>query len=126
MPVVAEKSDKARPRLRVLIGEATALGPGKADLLRHIAETGSISAAARAMGMSYRRAWSLVESMNQSFLGDVVVTATGGRGGGGSRLTPLGLEVLSRYRRMEATAAASVRNEIAGFAKLMAAPPRRG
>ncbi|MDP6786721.1 MAG: LysR family transcriptional regulator [Rhodospirillales bacterium] len=113
-------------RLRILIGAATSLGPGKADLLEAIVRSGSISAAARAMGMSYRRAWLLVDSMNRSFRQDLVVTATGGRGGGGSRVTPFGMDILVRYRRTEATASAAVADDVAAFAKLMAGPRRRG
>ena len=71
-------------RVRILIGSATALGPGKVDLLEAIASTGSISAAARAMGMSYRRAWLLVDTMNHCFKSDLVETVVGGPGGGGA------------------------------------------
>jgi molybdate transport system regulatory protein len=113
-------------RLRILIGAATSLGPGKADLLEAISQSGSISAAARAMGMSYRRAWMLVDTMNRSFRQDLVVTATGGRGGGGSRVTPFGLDILARYRRTEAKASAAVAEDVAAFAGLMAGPRRRG
>jgi molybdate transport system regulatory protein len=113
-------------RLRILIGAATSLGPGKADLLEAITRQGSISAAARAMGMSYRRAWILVDTMSRKFRDDVVVTATGGRGGGGAQVTSFGLEVLARYRRTEAKAAAAVEDDMAAFARLMAGPRRRG
>ncbi len=114
------------PQLRILIGAATSLGPGKADLLEAIARSGSISAAARAMGMSYRRAWMLVDTMNRSFRDDLVATATGGRGGGGSRVTPFGLEGLARYRRTEAKASAADEEDETAFAGLMAEPSRRG
>lgn len=113
-------------RVRILIGAATALGPGKVDLLDHIARTGSISAAARDMGMSYRRAWLLVDTMNRCFRDDLIETATGGPGGGGARITPLGREVLKRYRAMETKAQASVRAEIESFAKLLAPAGRDG
>ena len=115
---------ETRPRVRILIGEATALGPGKVDLLEAIAGTGSISAAARAMGMSYRRAWLLVDAVNRCFCEDLVLTVTGGRGGGGARVTPLGLEVIRRYREMEARAEESVRDQVIAFARLLADPPR--
>ena len=115
----------AHPRVRILIGSATALGPGKVDLLEAIAKSGSISAAARVMGMSYRRAWLLVDTMNRCFRKDVVITSTGGPGGGGARVTPLGLDVLRRYRQMEAKAEDSVREEIAAFAKLLKEPEPR-
>ncbi len=110
------------PAIRLLIGAATALGPGKARLLEAIGRTGSISAAARDMGMSYRRAWVLVDAVNNSFKDPLVLTATGGRGGGGARLTAFGRDVLDRYRAIEAKAAASVAPELADFAALMREP----
>lgn len=116
------RTRKEQPRIRVLIGSATALGPGKVDLLEAIAEGGSISAAARTMNMSYRRAWLLVDAMNRCFHGDVVVATTGGHGGGGAALSELGHEVLRRYREMEAKAAASIKNEVAAFAELLREP----
>jgi molybdate transport system regulatory protein len=92
-------------QLRVFLTDAVKLGPGKAELLEHVAETGSIAAAARKMKMSYRRAWLLLAELNECLKGPVVETAKGGRGGGGGAvLTPLGREVLTRYRSMEANA----------------------
>jgi molybdate transport system regulatory protein len=88
-----------KPRL-VLQGER-AFGPGKADLLDQIKATGSISAAARALNMSYSRAWGLVDEMNRLFKGPLVESATGGKRGGGARVTDLGFEVLDLYRRMQ-------------------------
>lgn len=88
-------------KLRVLAGEARALGPGKADLLGHIAETGSISAAAKKMDMSYSRAWQLVDQMNRAFKRPLVEAATGGKKGGGAALTEAGVEMLALYRQME-------------------------
>lgn len=85
-------------RVRVLADSSVAIGPGKADLLDAIAETGSISAAARAMGMSYRRAWLLVDTMNSCFRSPLVATAKGGAEGGGASLTPTGRKVLEEYR----------------------------
>ena len=111
---------RPRPKVRILIGAATALGPGKVDLLEAIARTGSIAAAAREKNMSYRRAWLLVDTMNRCFRDDLVVRTTGGRGGGGAKVTPMGLDVLARYRDMEDKAAASVREEVAAFADLLA------
>jgi molybdate transport system regulatory protein len=107
------------PRLRVLLGSAIAMGPGKADLLEMIGQAGSISAAARAMGMSYRRAWLLVETMNQSFTRPLVETAAGGKGGGGARISVTGVEVLRRYREMEDKAAEAVAEEMAEFSALL-------
>ncbi len=97
------------PRLRVLFGSAIAIGPGKADLLDAIARTGSISAAGRELGMSYRRAWLLVDTMNRCFRGPLVEATKGGPHGGGARLTPLGADVLARYHALEAEAAAALR-----------------
>lgn len=114
-----KSSSRLKPQIRILFRKAIAMGPGKADLLRAIAETGSISAAARQMEMSYRRAWLLVDTMNQSFSSPLVETATGGSHGGGARVTEFGKEVLDRYQRMEAKATASVVRELEDFAGLM-------
>ena len=111
--------EKIRPRVRILLGSAIALGPGKADLLDAIARSGSISAAARDMGMSYRRAWMLVETMNQSFKDPLVATAAGGKGGGGAKITENGRDVLRRYREMEEKAALSVQDEMDDFTELL-------
>ena len=100
--------------------KAIAMGPGKAELLHAIEDTGSISAAARSLGMSYRRAWLLVDTMNQCFRSPVVETLTGGQKGGGARITELGREVLRRYLEMDAKAASSVQTELAQFTRLMA------
>lgn len=109
-----------RPRLRILFGQDIALGPGKAALLDAVARSGSISAAAREMGMSYRRAWLLVDTMNRCFKSPLVEASKGGSGGGGARVTELGLDVLARYRAMELKAAASVAAEMRDFARLLA------
>ena len=115
----AQKPKSKAPRLRILMGEAIAVGPGKADLLAAIAAEGSISAAARAMGMSYRRAWLLVDELNRVFVGPIVARETGGRRGGGASLTALGQEVLQRYRAMEQRAAASVADDVRAFSALL-------
>jgi len=112
------------PKIRILIGAIVAIGPGRADLLGAIARTGSISAAAREMKMSYRRAWLLVEAMNSAFRRPLVETLTGGDGGGGARVTKLGKEVLRRYRAMESRAARSVAPELKRLSRLIA-PARR-
>lgn len=108
-----------KPQIRIMFRKAIAMGPGKADLLRAIVETGSISAAARSLGMSYRRAWLLVDTMNQCFKAPVVETLTGGRAGGGAAVTDFGREVLRRYDRMQDKAVASVARELRSFAGLM-------
>ena len=91
----------ARITLRIDFGDDRALGPGKVRLLELVRETGSISAAGRAMGMSYRRAWLLVDAMNQTFRLPVVETRGGGVGGGGADLTAFGSGVVEAYRAME-------------------------
>ncbi len=85
-----------------------AMGPGKAELIGRIAETGSISAAARAMRMSYRRAWQLVEALNHDFREPVVTTAIGGTRGGGAHVTPFGERLVRQYRAMEGKASAAI------------------
>ena len=112
-----------RPQIRIMFRKAIAMGPGKADLLQAIGESGSISAAARRMKMSYRRAWLLVDTMNQCFDGPLVETATGGNHGGGARITELGQEVLQRYREMDSKASAAVSKEIVAFTRLMTRRP---
>lgn len=115
------KTGKA-PRVRIQIGKATALGPGKVELLCAIDRHGSISGAARDMGMSYRHAWVLVDAMNAAFTSDLVTTSTGGKGGGGAEVTDLGRDVIARFQDMETKAAASVRAEARAFAKLLKDP----
>lgn len=90
-----------RLRIRIVFGDRAMLGPGKADLLDHIRETGSIAAAGRAMSMSYKRAWSLVEEMNAAFRAPLVTSSRGGTKGGGARLTEMGEDVLENYRALE-------------------------
>lgn len=88
-------------KLRILFGDRAMLGPGKVLLLEHIRDLGSISAAGRAMGMSYKRAWSLVEDMNAAFRAPLVESARGGAGGGGALVTAAGLSVIDAYRGFE-------------------------
>jgi molybdate transport system regulatory protein len=107
-------------RLRLVFGDDAMLGPGKADLLRLIAETGSISAAGRRMGMSYRRAWSLVAELNRAFRAPLVEGARGGAGGGGAALTEMGVAVLDLYRRLEKRLEEEGRDEIEELRGLLA------
>ena len=90
-----------RLRLRVVFDADRMMGPGKADLLALIRDTGSISAAGREMGMSYKRAWTLVEEMNAMFHGPLVTSTRGGAKGGGASLTEVGESVLHQYRALE-------------------------
>lgn len=92
-------------RLRIRRGDDIAVGPGKVELLEAIEATGSITGAARSLGMSYRRAWLLVDTMNRCFRTPVVQAEAGGKRGGGARLTRLGAEVVRRYRRIKRDAA---------------------
>ncbi len=119
----ARMADPKDVRLRVMFGPEIAVGPGKIALLRAIRRHGSISAAARQMGMSYRRAWLLVDTMNRCFREPVVVAATGGKGGGGASVTAMGDEVLARYDRMQEKAADSVKEDFVEFCSLLVALP---
>lgn len=93
--------------LRIDLDPEGRIGPGKIELLEHIADSGSISAAARAMGMSYKRAWDLVEEMRTIFGKPVIAARTGGRQGGGAELTALGLALVARFRAIERAAASA-------------------
>ncbi len=113
------------PRLKIsIVFESGArIGPGKASLLQSVRDTGSISAAARDMRMSYKRAWMLLDSMNQAFTEPVVAAAPGGTGGGGATLTPFGVEVLQRYRRIHAAAVAGTAEDLAALARRTRSDP---
>ena len=101
--------------LRVLAKGAPAMGPGKAELIARIGQTGSISAAARAMGMSYRRAWQLVEALNAAYREPVVTTAVGGPSGGGARVTAFGKHLVVLFRAMEDKASAAIAADLRRF-----------
>jgi molybdate transport system regulatory protein len=107
-------------RLRIVLEPNIAIGPGKADILEGIRETGSIAAAGRRMGMSYKRAWLLVESMNACFKNPLVETSRGGQARGGAILTSDGEKVLACYRRMEALTAQAIEGEMATLRIMMA------
>jgi molybdate transport system regulatory protein len=98
--------------LRVNLDPEGRIGPGKIELLEQIAAFGSISAAARRMDMSYKRAWDLVEEMNQIFGKPVVAAQTGGRKGGGAQLTTVGLAIVSRFRAIERAATSAAEPHI--------------
>lgn len=108
-----------RLRLRVVFGDGRMVGPGKAELLALIRDTGSISAAGRAMGMSYKRAWSLVEEMNAAFREPLVASVRGGAKGGGAMLTGAGIAVLGHYRAIEAAAAEAGATHVAAIGALL-------
>ena len=89
------------PRLRVMCGNEIALGPGKVELLKHIQSSGSILRAAKAMDMSYMRAWKLLKTMESCFKHPLVTKSRGGKGGGNAQLTPAGEKALASYEKME-------------------------
>ncbi|MGB8369132.1 MAG: winged helix-turn-helix domain-containing protein [Limisphaerales bacterium] len=103
------RTRSVQPRFRLVCGGDIALGPGKAELLALIGQTGSINQAAKRMDMSYMRAWSLVQTMNRCFKQPLVLAAHGGEGGGGAKLTESGRRMLALYRQMEAKAAKATR-----------------
>lgn len=105
------------PRLtfRLILGDDIALGPGKVQLLETIRETGSIAAAGRAMGMSYKRAWHLVDTMNRCFASPLVETSKGGARGGGATLTPLGGKVIVLYHDLETNARKATEADLAAL-----------
>lgn len=112
-----------RLRIRLIFDEFSdgglKVGPGKADLLEQIMRTGSISAAGREMGMSYRRAWSLVEEMNAAFATPLVLSSRGGAKGGGAVLTDAGKEVLGAFRALEQKMETAGAAEIATITALL-------
>jgi molybdate transport system regulatory protein len=109
--------------LRLKFGSDRGIGPGKIRLLELIDETGSISAAARALGMSWTRAWSLVQDVNATFRTPLVESHPGGADGGGAKLTPTGYDVVRRYRAIEAQTRASSSADFLAIEALLAAAP---
>lgn len=109
----------ARFRLRVTVGETIAVGPGKIALLDAIRETRSLTAAAKSIGMSYRRAWILIDALNGSLKKPAVLSLQGGEHGGGSELTPTGVALVDLYRKIEARAAAAAADDIRALLKLV-------
>lgn len=113
-------------KAQLFCGPEIAMGPGKAALLDAIAATGSISAAGRALGMSYRRAWLLVDVMNRCWEEPLVDTSTGGSHGGGARVTPLGTEILAAYRRLQQAIEAAGTDVLGPLSEKLAPEPRPG
>ena len=109
MPARAHAPAAVTARLRIDFPSGASLGPGKVALLEQILESGSLSAAARTLGLSYRRAWLLLDDLNHGFGALVATTAKGGSGGGGARLTDLGRRLIEQYRSVEIAAAAEAR-----------------
>lgn len=125
MPTTSRTKPVARFRLRITAGDVIALGPGKITLLEAIAATGSLTAAAKHIDMSYRRAWLLLHELNDALKTPAVDSAKGGQHGGGSALTEVGQRVIDLYRQIEATAAAACSDDIAELLGLMVKTPRK-
>ena len=114
-----------RPRIRIKVGKDIALGPGKVDLLEAIETAGSISAAARELELSYRRAWDLVDTMNHCFKHPLVARVKGGKGGGGAQLTDQGQNILKLYRTMETKAIKAIGPEWKTVQKSLLSNPEK-
>jgi molybdate transport system regulatory protein len=114
-----------RLRIRIVFGEDEMMGPGKADLLENIARCGSIAAAGREMGMSYKRAWELIGTLNAMFRAPLVESTRGGAGGGGAVLTDFGHEVVAQYRAFEAEAAVGGSARLATLGEMLRDIPGR-
>ncbi|WP_244817833.1 winged helix-turn-helix domain-containing protein [Caballeronia sp. Lep1P3] len=117
----AHESAEVRFRMRISKGETVAIGPGKVALLEAVRDHGSISAAARSLAMSYRRAWLLIDELNRSLESPATVSEQGGQSGGGCVLTPVGERIVKLYREIEARAQAACAAEIASLTRLLKA-----
>jgi molybdate transport system regulatory protein len=117
----AHKSGRpeVRFRMRVIQGDTIALGPGKVSLLEAVREHGSISAAARSLGMSYRRAWLLIDEMNRALKTPATVSEHGGQSGGGCTVTPVGEHIIQLYREIENESRSACAKQIADLLKLI-------
>jgi len=113
----------ARLQITIVTDAGARVGPGKAALLESVQSTGSISAAARAMDMDYKRAWMLIDSLNRAFVTPVVERSTGGAGGGGARLTPFGQDLLDRYRQIREAAERIAKAHLRTLERRAAADP---
>ena len=109
-------------RPRIYLSPDLIVGPGKIDLLKAVRDTGSISAAARKIGMNYKRAWYLLDTLNKGFHQPVVEAAPGGRGGGGARITSLGETLITSYTAIEAACAAAADAQLAALCALTKLP----
>ena len=120
----APRSTSTKPtlklRMRVTVGEVIAIGPGKIALLEAMGETGSITAAAKSLDMSYRRAWLLIAELNKALKAPAVASATGGQHGGGSQLTDTGRQLIALYRGIEAQALQTCKGDMQKLLKLLA------
>lgn len=114
-----DRTEPGHLRIRIVFGDKGMMGPGKAELLERIARCGSIAAAGREMGMSYKRAWMLIETLNAMFRAPVVDSTRGGPGGGGAVLTETGRAVLEHFRALEGAAAEGAAPHMAALAGLL-------
>ena len=123
---MSRQSARSVPQLslRIDLDAEERIGPGKIQLLEHIRDFGSISAAGRAMDMSYKRAWDLVEEINRICGHAAVARQTGGKNGGGAALTPFGVTLVARYRKIERDAANAARKELAALRSEIAKPKK--
>ncbi|KRA55399.1 winged helix-turn-helix domain-containing protein [Devosia sp. Root635] len=112
---MADFPEDGLTHLRVTLSDAAYIGPGRADLLELIGKTGSISAAGKAMGMSYKRAWGLVQALNEGFGQALVESSRGGASQGGAQLTGAGRVVLERYRAMQDKTRAAIADDVAAL-----------
>ncbi|MCF3974146.1 winged helix-turn-helix domain-containing protein [Paracoccus salsus] len=119
-----QRPPQPRLRFRIVFGEGRMVGPGKAELLERIAATGSIAAAGREMGMSYKRAWELVGTLNAMFRDPLVESTRGGPGGGGAVLTDNGRMVLSLYRAFEREAVEAGKSRLDALCDLLRDVPQ--
>jgi molybdate transport system regulatory protein len=119
MPPAKPAAPIARFRLRISAGGLVALGPGKVALLEAIRDHGSLTAAAQALGISYRRAWTMLDEMQRALSYPAVASAAGGSQGGGTVLTPVGEEIVERYRRIEQRAAEACADDVAALQALV-------
>ncbi|SAL60288.1 ModE family transcriptional regulator [Caballeronia arvi] len=115
----ASQPAQVRFRMRVTKGETIAIGPGKISLLEAVRKHGSISAAARSLDMSYRRAWLLIDELNRSLESPATISEQGGPSGGGCVLTPVGESIIRLYREVEAQAQAACATQIESLTKLL-------
>ena len=124
---MTSKPDKPLLKIKaqVMLGDDIAIGPGKADLLQAVAETGSIAAAGRKLGLSYRRTRDMIDTLNASWRVPLVETAKGGASGGGTRLTAAGVTVLQRYRALQTALAGAAQSPGAELLELAGPPEER-
>jgi molybdate transport system regulatory protein len=120
---MAPPDSRLKIKAQVMAGDEIAIGPGKAALLEALAQTGSITAAARSMGLSYRRAWLMLDTMNRCFASPLVATAHGGAKGGGAQLTPAGAAALAAFRALEGALADAARAHQRALLSALATPP---